>query len=63
MGEIRQEARKFARHVVKDSNLEIILIDRPDLEAIRENPSHIASVLIREAKRAMTMKKLISGKP
>jgi len=62
-GEIGQEARKYASHVMKDSNLDIILIDRPDLEAIRENPSYVASVLTREAKRAMTIKKLILDKP
>lgn len=62
-GEIGQEARKYATHVMKDSNLDIILIDRPDLEAIKENPSTIASVLTREAKRAMTIKKLMLDKP
>jgi site-specific DNA-methyltransferase (cytosine-N4-specific) len=57
-GEIGQEARKYAAHVMRDSNLDIILIDRPDLEAIKNQPAYITGVLNREAKRAMTIKKL-----
>lgn len=43
---------------MKNSNINIILIDRSDLEKIKTNPSYISDALTREAKRAMQIKKL-----
>jgi len=57
-GTISEDARKFAHHVMNTTNLDIILVDRPDLEKIKQNPVHISVVLDREAKRAMQIKKL-----
>lgn len=57
-GTISEDARKFAHHVMNTTNLDIILMDRPDLEKIKQNPMHISVVLDREAKRAMQIKKL-----
>lgn len=57
-GSIGEEARKFAHHVMNTTNLDIILVDRTDLDKIKQNPMHISIVLDREAKRAMQIKKL-----
>ena len=57
-GTIGEEARKFARYVMDSTNLDIIFVDRADLEKIKQNPIYISSVLDREAKRAMQIKKL-----
>jgi len=57
-GSIGEEARKFAHHVMNTTNLDIILVDRTDLEKIKQNPTYISVVLDREAKRAMQIKKL-----
>lgn len=57
-GSISEEARKFAHHVMNTTNLDIILIDRIDIEKIKQSPVYISTVLEREAKRAMQIKKL-----
>jgi hypothetical protein len=57
-GSISEDARKFAHHVMNTTNLDIILVDRIDLERIKQNPMYISVVLDREAKRAMQIKKL-----
>jgi site-specific DNA-methyltransferase (cytosine-N4-specific) len=57
-GGISEEARKFAHHVMNTTNLDIILLDRTDIEKIKQNPMYISAILDREAKRAMQIKKL-----
>jgi len=57
-GTIGGEARRYSQKVMKDSNLDIVLMDQADLEMIRAQPPLIADILTREAKRAMSMKKL-----
>lgn len=57
-GSISDDARNFAHHVMNTTNLDIILMDRSDLEKIKDNPTYISTVLDREAKRAMQIKKL-----
>ncbi len=57
-GEIGLTARDYANKVMADSNLAIVMIDRRDIENIVKNPSFIISVLTREAKHAMQLKKL-----
>lgn len=60
-GKIGGEARRYANKVMKDSNLCIVMVDFADLASIREDPSHIVSVFNREARFAMTLKKLDTG--
>jgi hypothetical protein len=57
-GAIGPEAKKYSSHVMRNSNIDIVLIDRNDLENIKINPSYISDVMTREAKRAMKIKKL-----
>lgn len=57
-GEIGAEARRYANRVMADSNLCIVMVDRSDLMAIRSNPTTVIDVFNREARHAMTLKKL-----
>ena len=57
-GDIGGDARRFANKVMQESNLCIVMIDRPDLEAIKTNPAYIVEAFKREAHNAMTLKKL-----
>jgi len=59
-GAISQEARKYANHVMRDSNLAIVLLDGKDLERINDDPSRIVDVFRREAEHAMKLKKISS---
>lgn len=57
-GKIGPQARQYASKVMQDSNLDVVLIDRADLEAIKDRPTQIVDVLYREAKTAMKLKAL-----
>lgn len=57
-GDIGGGARRYANKIMQDSNLCIVMIDRPDLEAIKENPANIVDAFKREARNAMTLKQL-----
>lgn len=57
-GDIGEDARRYANKIMQDSNLCVVMIDRPDLDAIRKNPAHIVDAFKREAHNAMTLKHL-----
>lgn len=57
-GRIAEPARKFARKVMADTNLCVVLVDGEDITRICENPSRIVDVFEREAKEAMRLKRL-----
>lgn len=57
-GTIGSEARKYANHVMRDSNLAIVLLDGKDLDLINSEPARIVDVFRREAEHAMKLKKL-----
>ena len=57
-GEIGTQARAYATKVMRDSNLCIVLIDRSDVAKVASNPAGIVDILHREARHAMTIKKL-----
>lgn len=57
-GAIGAEARRYANKVMAESNLCIVMIDRTDLNVIRDNPAHVVDVFNREARHAMTLKRL-----
>jgi len=59
-GTISQEARRYANHVMRDSNLAIVLLDGKDLERINSDPSRIVDVFRREAEHAMKLKKILN---
>ena len=60
-GDIGLEAKRYANRIMTDSNLCIVTIDRTDLATIRETPAAIVDVFEREARHAMSLKKLVSG--
>lgn len=57
-GDIGGDARRYANKIMQDSNLCVVMIDRPDLDAIKTNPAHIVDAFKREAHNAMTLKQL-----
>lgn len=57
-GDIGGDARRYANKIMQDSNLCIVMIDRPDLDAIKTNPARIVDAFKREAHNAMLLKQL-----
>lgn len=57
-GDIGPDARRYANRIMQDSNLCVVMIDRPDLEAIKTNPAYIVDAFKREAHNAMALKQL-----
>jgi site-specific DNA-methyltransferase (cytosine-N4-specific) len=57
-GKISADARNFANHVMKHTNLCIVFIDGSDINKISARPADIVSVFEREAKATMLLKKL-----
>lgn len=60
-GSIGPDARRYANKIMQDSNLCIIMIDRPDIQTVADNPHNpavIVDILDREARHAMPLKTL-----
>ena len=57
-GVVGPEARRYSNQIMRDSNLCVIMIDGADIQAIRKNPTVIVEILGREARHAMTLKRL-----
>lgn len=60
-GDIGGDARRYANKVMQDSNLCIVMVDRPDIEAIKTNPASIVDAFRREANNAMALKQIDLG--
>ncbi|MFN8499039.1 MAG: restriction endonuclease [Anaerolineae bacterium] len=57
-GTIGAEARRYANKIMSDSNLCVVMIDHADLDSVRQNPTYIVDAFNREARHAMTLKKM-----
>lgn len=57
-GSIGGEARRYANKIMADSNLAIVMLDGSDLTAISTSPPAIVRAFEREARHAMSLKKL-----
>ena len=57
-GEIGSEARRYANKVMTDSNLCVVMVDGADLTLIEVRAGAIVDVFLREARRAMDLKRL-----
>ena len=57
-GNFTNSAREYANAVMRDSNLNIVLLNGNDLDKIAKSPTMIVDILNREAKRAMEIKKI-----
>jgi site-specific DNA-methyltransferase (cytosine-N4-specific) len=60
-GDIGDDARRYANKVMRDSNLCIVMVDRPDIEAVKTNPASIVDAFMREANNAMALKQIDLG--
>ena len=60
-GTFSSKARNYAQHIMKNSNLNIVFVDKDDISVIAENPVAIVNVFEREAKKTMQIKKLDVG--
>ncbi|HEX5414594.1 MAG TPA: restriction endonuclease [Chloroflexota bacterium] len=57
-GRIGTAARSYANTIMRESNLCVVMVDRDDILAIASNPIGIVDILHREARHAMTIKRL-----
>ena len=57
-GDFTSEARKYSNIIMKDSNLNIVLLNGKDLQKVSHSPSAIIDILNREAKHAMEIKRI-----
>lgn len=57
-GDIGSEARRYANRIMAESNLAIVMLDGGDLSVIGESPATIIRSFEREARHAMSLKKL-----
>ncbi len=55
-GDFTQDAYKYAQHVIKTCNLNVILLNGSELERISRDPTDIAAILNSKAERAMKVK-------
>lgn len=57
-GTFTSSAKEYANTVMRDSNLNVILVDGSDLDKISKSPAAIVDILNSKAKHAMEIKKL-----
>ena len=57
-GKIGDEARRYANKIMAIDNLAIVMLDGNDLSAISKSPSDIVRTFQREARHALSLKKL-----
>jgi hypothetical protein len=55
-GDFTSDAYQYVDHVMKTSNLNVILLNGSELEEISQDPTRVISLLNRKAKRAMKVK-------
>lgn len=55
-GDFTEDAYSYADHVMRTSNLNVILFNGSELETVGEDPTSVASMLNRKAGRAMQVK-------
>jgi len=56
-GRIGDKAKEFAERIMRDTNYQVILINKGHLQRIKENPSEIIDILRAQSKIAMTLKR------
>lgn len=57
-GTVSPKAKKYANHIMKNSNLNIVFIDKDDIKMIVKEPTAIVDIFDREAKKTMQLKKI-----
>ena len=56
-GRIGDAARRFAERIMSDSNYQIILLQKNQLEQLKTDPSSIIEILHEQSIKAMTLKR------
>ena len=57
-GTISPKAKGYANHIMKNSNMNIVFVDKEDIQEVSKNPAAIVDVFEREAKNTMQLKKI-----
>lgn len=57
-GSVSAEAKKYANHVMRHTNLSILFVERSDIDRVAADPVSIVDIFERETKKAMQLKKL-----
>lgn len=57
-GSVSPKAKNYANHIMKNSNLNIVFVDKDDIALIANDPVAIVDVFDHEAKRTMQLKKM-----
>ena len=57
-GTVSPKAKQYANHIMKNSNLSIVFVDKDDIVAISKDPVSIVDIFDREAKKTMQLKRL-----
>lgn len=57
-GTVSPKAKTYANHIMKNSNLNIVFVDKDDIQEISKNPVAVIDVFEREAKNTMQLKKI-----
>lgn len=57
-GTVSPKAKKYANHIMKNSNLNIVFVDKDDIQMIAKDPVAIIDIFDREAKKTMQLKKI-----
>lgn len=57
-GKFSKDAIQYATSVMQTTNLNIILLNKEDLQKIKDNPTYISVALNRQARRAMKIKQM-----
>lgn len=55
-GQFTGDAHVYSEHVMRTSNLNVILLDGKDLQQISTEPTHIIRIMHRKARRVMQIK-------
>ena len=56
-GKIGGAARAFAEQIMRETNFQIILLQKSHLDRIKENPGKIAMILTQQSEKAMALKR------
>lgn len=60
-GTVSPKAKKYANHIMKNSNLNIVFIDKDNIANIAKDPVAIVDIFDSEAKKIMQLKKIDLG--
>lgn len=60
-GHLTSEAKKYARRIMEDMNLCILMLEKEDIDCIISNPTSIVDIFNRQSEEAKKIKILHEG--